>query len=300
MKQFSLFILALVLLQSCTPSEKVQPQVLEENAYFDLKKADFNENVPKLYSKNIEFDDVKYDSARDGAYTDDTLRYKIVNQFLNENKLTIPEKHFGFLYKSPEMDSMAFFNDIYFKKINILTDTAKKPIAYYAEAKLKKKKQQRAFIDSLKSEYGKPIHSFWISSEFNLCVYEWRLKDRTIQVETSYGRSYETDFDSKSMVQNDYFLIDMVIMRNSQRKNIQQAHYFVLPEKVLFYGEYYKPKDLKLDSAVYFNDDFLLYSTDEKILSEEDNLHSITRSEDYEYDDSEDADNSEEIEDAVM
>ena len=108
MNQFFNCITIFLMLQSCNQiTEREQPSVLEKNCQFDLEKIDFQENLPKLYSKHLLIDDFlmdgfQYDSITDGKLTDEMLRYNISNLITDVHKLKVPEKDFGFVYRSEE------------------------------------------------------------------------------------------------------------------------------------------------------------------------------------------------------
>ncbi len=280
MSQFFNFIAIILMLQSCSQiPESVQPSVLEKNCRFDLEKIDFRENLPKLYSKHVLIDDVQHDSVRDGKLTDDMLRYKISNTITDAYKLDVPEKEFGFAYRSPTLDSVALFQNIYFKHLATLADINKKPVAFYSEAEVKTKKEQKDFLATIKSKYGEPKHAFFINHEYNICSYEWVLADRTLEVQTSFGVRFSTSYSLADGLKETYYRIDMLIMDNHQKENIYKAHLFEFPDKILYNGKYYSYKDFQFEKLSVFRDEFLLKSTNDFLIKEEHGLHDISRAE---------------------
>jgi hypothetical protein len=280
MSQFFNFITIVLMLQSCSQiPDKVQPSVLEKNCQFDLEKIDFQENLPKLYSKHLLIDDFQYDSITDGKLTDNMLRYKISNLITDAYNLKVPEKEFGFVFRSPTLDSVALFQGVYFKHLSTLVDINKKPVAFYTEAEVNTEKEQRDFLATIKSKYGEPKHAFFISNEFNICSYEWVLEDRMLEVQTSYGIRFSSNFSSGGGSNETYYRIDMLILDNKKKENIYKAHLFEFPEKILFRGEYHSYKDFQFEKQSVFRDEFLLKSTNETLVKEEHNLYSISRAE---------------------
>ncbi|MDR7211460.1 hypothetical protein [Flavobacterium piscis] len=280
MSPFFNFIIIILMFQSCSQiSEREQPLVLEKNSQFDLERIDFQENLHKLYSKYLLIDDFRYDSVTDGKLTDDMLRYKISNLITDAYHLEVPQKDFGFVFRSPTLDSVALFAGIYFKQLSTLADTNKKPVAFYAEAEVKTEKEQRDFLATIKNKYGEPKHAFFISHEFNICSYEWVLADRTLEIQTSYGNRFSWGFGSEDGVNETYYKIDMLIMDNLQKENIYKAHLFEFPDKLLYDGKYYSYKDFQFEKLSVFRDEFLLKSTNEALVKEEHNLYSISRAE---------------------
>lgn len=280
MNQFLNFITIALMLQSCSQiRERNQPTVLEKNCQFNLEKIDFQEDLPKLYSKHLLIDGFQYDSIRDGKLTDEMLRYTISNLITDIHKLKVPEKDFGFVYRSPTIDSIVVFQDIYFKKLNTLTDDNKKPVAFYTEAEVKTEKEQKDFLLAIKNKYGAPRHSFFLSSEFNICAYEWVLADRTLEVQTSYGHRFSSGFNSGERKNEVYYRIDMVIMSNHQKENVYKAHLFEFPDKIVFRDKYHSYKDFQYEKTSVFQDEFLLQSTNEALVKEEHGLYDISRAE---------------------
>ncbi len=280
MSQLFNFIAIILMLQSCSQIHgREQPLVLEKNCRFDLEKIDFQENLPKLYSKHILIDDIRHDSVRDGKLTDEMLRYRISNTITDVYKLQVPEKEFGFAYRSPTLDSVALFQNIYFMHLSTLADTNKKPVAFYAEAEVKTEKEQRDFLATIKGKYGEPRHAFFINHEFNICSYEWVLTDRTLEVQTSYGVRFSTSYSLADGLKETYYRIDMLIIDNRQKENIYKAHLFEFPDKILYNGKYHSYKDFQFEKLSVFRDEFLLKSTNEVLVKEEHGLYDIRRAE---------------------
>ena len=282
-KTIYLLLFAIFLLQSCKEKEQPQPEILEKHCGFDLEKINFQENVPLLYSKHIMVDGMEYDSISDGKLTNEMLKYSIGNMMTDALKLKIPKEDFGFRYVSPDLDSVARFQNIYFKNMSVLTDMNKLPVAFYAESELSSAKERKLAIDAITEKYGQPKHSFCLHHEFNQCSYEWELPDRTIQIETSHGfRTTISTFEEASMEQ--YFEIEILIVNNDSKEALNNAHVYEFSEteKYEYDGKFYSYKDFDLSSKEIYTDRFFLNSSDEKYINEEHNLYSIERAEKYE------------------
>jgi hypothetical protein len=276
MKKILAFLILSFLIQSCT--EKIfQPTVIDKGCGFNLETITFDENVSKLYSKHIQNEnEVEYDSIRDGKMHDSILQYKISNVMTDALKLKIPQKPFGYLYKTPEIDSIAKFQNTYFKTLHTLTNKKKKPIAYYAETTFATSKESKKALAEIVKKYGKPKYEFCLSSEFNQCSYEWVLKDKTIQIETSFGWSSSFSSDGKSS-NGKYYRFDFLEIENKSKDQIHKSHIYECPEKILYDGKYISYKDFQMEKITVFKDDFLLNSTNKELINDPNYLYNINR-----------------------
>ena len=273
-KNFVVLASALLLLWSCK-TEKKQITRLENKSAFDLESVNFNEDVTKLFAKHLlDEDGIRYDSVNLATINGDQHRYKISNTIVDVMKFQVPQKEFGFLYKSPTLDSVAKFQDIYFERICLLTNTNKKPVGYYAETEFKDAKVRKAMIDKLIAKYGKPKYSFFISNHYNQCSYEWVLADRTLQIETSFGHS-ATFSSNAEMTSGKYYKLDLLILDNKVKTALHQAHIYEFPDKILFKGKYHSYKDFQFEKKSVFKDEFLLNSTNEDLIKNENNQYDI-------------------------
>lgn len=276
-----LFLLNPVL-QSCNSEEHYSPPI-EQNSAFNLESVNFTEGVPKLYSSHIEVEEgIRYDSARDGQLTDSMLRYRISNTMIDLMKLTVPQQDFGYQFRSPGKDNLARFQNIYFHKLSTLTDKNKIPVAYYAETEFRDAKERKQLIEAFKKQYGNPVYAFRISPEFNQCSYEWQLKDRTIQIETSKGFSVTFGDSDSSAKQSTYYSLHMLIINNKFKSAIHAAHIYEFPDKILYDGKLHSYKDFQFEKKQVFSDHFLLNSTYEKFIKDEYGEYDINRAEEDE------------------
>lgn len=275
MKRIHLSIFLLVLLAMACKMGPKKVTLLEKNSAFDLETIDFKEDVKQLFAKNLLDDEsFKYDSVDVKIINSDKQKYKISNTLIDVMELKVPQKQFGFLYKSPSLDSVAKFQDIYFDRVYMLTDNNKKPIGYYAETEFLDVKIRTAMLAKLTEKYGKPKYSFFLASDFNQCSYEWVLADRTIQIETSFG------FSSGISTNNGrYYKLDMLIVDNKIKPALHQAHIFEFPDQITYRGKEYSYKDFQFEKKTTFKDEFLLNSTFEHFIKNENNQYDISLAE---------------------
>lgn len=270
MKKRNLLLFVLPVFFACKPKvpQAPLPKVLEKNYGFDIEKISFNEDVPNLYSKHVMGEFAEYDSARDGKLTDSAFRYEISNTITDVMKFRLPQKDFGYLYKSPGIDSIAKFGNVYFNTLNTLTDKSRKPVAFYAEARFDSARLRAHFLEEFRKKYGAPKYSFYISHEYNHCSYEWDLSDRTIQIETSFG--FEATFSSDGKNTNGkYYRLDMLVIENKHKDEIYKAHLMDVPEKIMYDGKLRSYKDFQFEKVLLVKDDFYLFSTNETFIKNE-------------------------------
>jgi len=267
-KLYKLLLLASIL-QSCNSNQqtpeivvKKQATVLSKNSEFDLAKITFKENPSKLYSQNIlNPNDVSYDAKRDGKLTDEMLQYKISTTITDFMDIDIP-KNFGYLYRSPELDSITRFENIYFNSLSLLTNSSKKPIAFYAETTFTTEKESKKKLDEITKKLGNPKHSYSIGNDFDQRSYEWILSDRTIQIQTSFGFSMSVSSDGNNS-SGKYYKWDILIVANKNKEELYNAHKYEFPDKILFEGKYHSYKEFQFEKNTVFEDNFLLNSANE-------------------------------------
>lgn len=273
-KKYVILIFALSALLACK-NELKQATLLESNSRFNLETVNFQEDITKLFAKHLlDEDGVSYDSVDVAIFNSNKHQYKISNVLIDAMELKVPQKEFGFLYKSKSLDSVARFQDIYFERVYVLTDIKKKPVAYYAETEFKSAKVRKAMMDKLIEKYCKPKYSFFLSREFNQCSYEWVLADRTIQIETSYGFS-TGGLDGSGI----YYKLDFLLVDNKIKSALHQAHVHEFPEKILYEGKLRSYKEFQFEKKSVFKDEFLLNSTKEELIKNENNEYDISLAE---------------------
>ena len=156
----------------------------------------------------------------------------------------------------------------------VLTNLAKKPIAYYAESRFDSKKDRDAFIKNFKEMYGQTKYEFSVDSRYEHLSYQWDLDVRVIQIETSKGFSMSASSDGTSK-SGEYYRLDVLIIDNVQKDAIYKAHILELPDKFNLKGKidtsvsYTNLKELNLEKINIVEDEFLLNSYIEKYIKDE-------------------------------
>lgn len=284
-KQIITLIVFSSVIFSCTNKENLQPEILEDGTVFDFEKITFNEDIVKLFSKKLaDPDGISIDSINKNTFSDTIFNYKIENYLAQEFNLKLPAKELGFLYKTTQIDSVAKFDKAFCQQLWVLTDVSKKPIAFYAEARLNTKKEKDLFIKNLKTKLGATKYEFLIDSHFNQCSYEWQALDRNIQIETSTGQEISVSTDNPNSISTEYYRIDILIIENKFKKAIHEAHILKLPEKFSLKGKVdttvtYTEKDLKslnLEKVNTIKDEFLLNSYFDEYIKDEYGTHQIS------------------------
>lgn len=275
-RRFCAILLLIPTLQFCNSASPDPADSRKKNAIV-LEGINFTEALPSLYSSHIEVEEgIEYRKERDGELKDSLLRYRIHNTITDLMHLTVPQQEFGYLYRSPRIDSMALFQNIWFQKLTTLTDKNKKPVAYFAEAEFNAHKERKKVLDEFIQKYGKPVYAFQVSPEFHQCSYEWQLKDRTIQIETSNGFSVSFGGNDTTAKQTKYYTLNLLIIDNKFKQAIHDAHIYEFPEKIRYEGKLHSYKDFQFEKKQVFRDNFLLNSTNESFIKNEYGEYDIT------------------------
>ncbi|OXB14191.1 hypothetical protein [Flavobacterium reichenbachii] len=280
------YIIVASLLQSCNSKQdtpaivaKKQATFLCKNSVFDLGAITFRENPSKLYAENIiKSDDVQYYAERDGKLTDEMLQYKISNTTTKYMEIETP-KDFGFLYRSPELDSIAKFKSISFNSLSLLTNIDKKPIAFLGQTKFRKTGDRKKKLEEIKTKLGSPTHSFFVDKEFDQCAYEWVLSDRTIQIEISSGVTITFNTKGETKQETQYYL-EILIVANKYKNDIYNAHKYKFPDEILYDIKYHSDKDLPFEKNNILKDKFLLLSSNDIYIKEEYGKYNIIQATD--------------------
>ena len=273
------YLTLLFLFTSCNNQKTIIEPVLSVKSQFDLEAINFNENVSKLFSQHLQTEfGSEYDSLTYSKLPDSLLEYKIKTTVTDILKFKIPQKKLGYLYKSKPLDSVAKFGIINFSSLNILTDLEKKPIAYHAGEEYTKLEDRIKVLDAINKKYGKSKYAFNISNDYHQLSYEWVLADRTIQITTSFGWGVTISTD-KPMTNGKYYKLDMLIISNKEKSNLNNAHIFETPDKILYNNKLYSYKDFQLEKKETYKDDFYLNSWDEKLIENKNGYYNIVTAE---------------------
>ncbi|MBB6236126.1 hypothetical protein HDC90_000732 [Pedobacter sp. AK013] len=148
---------------------------------FDLNDFSFNLNAAHLYEKSLkrEIND-NYFAQVDTSFNagDDHKNVLGIHYIININK---------------EADTLAKLKNVYFFKMESVTDAKENLMMVSAEGNADFK-QQMSLIKQLMAEYGKPKVIQHISG---FTTFTWRLSDRIIQINGEMIPDYENDKNSK-------------------------------------------------------------------------------------------------------
>ncbi len=233
---------------SCNQLGKVeQPVILETGKPFDISLLSFKEKIPRLFSKALRMDGARLDSAEWAQLDYNTIAYNVEKASYFD--LKVPQTPYGYMFHAYD-DSLMRLDSIYFDEINILTAKDTTFSALYAISQFRDITKRNHHIREWKKKFGKPALEIYKSSEFNVCVYEWVLNDRVIQIETSHGFSFGTDTANNGK----YYKLELLLIKKSELEKLKKAHTF----------HFDKPEDYKklgMEQDQLFPDDYLLKST---------------------------------------
>jgi hypothetical protein len=230
----------------------------------DLEHCNFSENVPLLYARHLlKADDEEYSSGKDGALSDSMLVYRISNAATIDMGLQLPVKELGYLYQSPELDSMARFGNCWFFQVNTLTDIHKKPLAYQARGSFNSKTARSAILNEMTRKYGKPVYKFRAGGK---PTYGWQLDDRTIEASTSY--SFAIDLRNSENSRKTIYYLDILIVDNAAKDAIFLAHAYDLPDTTndQLWNRYRDWGFFRVGKQVVLGDEFLLRSANPEFI----------------------------------
>jgi hypothetical protein len=259
---FYLLILSLSLLLSCKLTIEEQPRVLSDGKIFDLARLNFNENVPVLFSKSLRLDGYKLDSAEIRQLDYKNLLY--YNSLAANYKLQLPQNPYGYVFEAYS-DSLLKLDSIYFKELKVLTKMDTSMVALYAIAEFKGRKKLNAQLKQWQKQFGKPSLAISLSQEFNVCIYNWILSDRLMQVYTSHGFSFGYDTASNGKYQK----VEILIIKKSEDQSLLNAHIYHFLNN--------DHKALSLNKDQIFTDDFLFKSHMPDFKTDSMGLYSIDR-----------------------
>ncbi len=261
-KNFSLLIImALLFITSCEEEKGevfVQPKVLSENAQFDFATLTFNENVSLLISKSL--DTVNYNYSP-GNYEDYLFpKESDLDMIFSSKDLTcLTEKRYYF--KMLEMDSISQFDGVYFNEVYIETnkDLQMQSCVGYAYfysttvldsmlLRMYHKYGKTSFMREVERDAGM-VEVLTVSDSAGIAIknisyekpdidyesylyeyviggghsyYEWKLKDRVLQLEITKGRAMEVDLVSGKMEDTVYYRVEYLIVRIEEYNRIEE------------------------------------------------------------------------------
>jgi len=214
MKSFFLLLLSAVLF-SCNQRDK-NALALKEKAGLNLEKIDFKE-------KPIEFLKSKIDSNVNNDPDYLKKGYSMPFDYPVAYKLDAwngKDSFYGKAYYSKIIDSIAYYQNIYFNRIAFLTQN-NKTVAILADAELKSDTVYNEFVKQLEKQFGTPIFRPQTTVDV---FYEWSAKDRRIQIHYSKEVSVEAMSGNKMEVKQTFNMQMLIFNRDEAAKidSIQQ------------------------------------------------------------------------------
>ena len=230
MKSFFLLLLSAVLF-SCSQSDK-NASALKEKAGLNLEKIDFKE-------KPIEFLKSKIDSNVNSDPDYLKKGYSMPFDYPVAYKLDTwngKDSFYGKAYYSKIIDSIAYYQNIYFNRIVFLTHN-NKTVAILADAELKSDTVYSEFVKQLEKQFGRP--TFRPQTTVDV-FYEWSAKDRRIQIDYSKGVSVEAMSGKKMEVKQTFNMQMLIFNRGEAAKidSIQQKNYAKTKEYKVMDGDF--------------------------------------------------------------
>ncbi|MBE5318475.1 hypothetical protein IM793_04870 [Pedobacter sp. MR2016-19] len=230
MKSFLLLLLSTVLF-SCNQNDK-NASALKEKEGLNLEKIDFKE-------KPIEFLKSKIDSNVNNDPDYLKKGYSMPFDYPVAYKLDAwngKDSFYGKAYYSKIIDSIAYYQNIYFNRIAFLTHN-NKTVAILADAEIKSDTVYNEFVKQLEKQFGKPTFRPQTTEDV---FYEWSAKDRRIQIDYSKGVSMEAMSGKKTEVKQTFNMQMLVFSRAEGAKidSIQQKNYAKTKEYKVMQGDF--------------------------------------------------------------
>lgn len=230
MRSFFLLLLSTVLF-SCNQNDK-HSSAFEKRAGLNLEKIDFKE-------KPLEFLKSKIDSNVNNDPDYMKKGYSMPFDYPVGYKLEAwngKDSFYGKAYYSKIMDSIAYYQNIYFNRIAFLTHN-NKTVAILADAEIKSDTVYNEFVKQLDKQFGKPTFRPQTTEDV---FYEWSAKDRRIQIDYSKGVSMEA-MSGKETELKQTFNMQMLIFNRAeaaQIDSIQQKNYAKTKEYKVMQGDF--------------------------------------------------------------
>jgi len=230
MKSFFLLLLSTVLF-SCSQSDK-NASALKEKAGLNLEKVDFKEKLIEFLKSKIDSNVNSNPDYLKKGYSmpfDYPVAYKL-------DAWNGKDSFYGKAYYSKIIDSIAYYQDIYFNRIAFLTHN-NKTVAILADAELKSDTVYNEFVKQLEKQFGRP--TFRPQTTVDV-FYEWSAKDRRIQIDYSKGVSMEAMSGKKTEVKQTFNMQMLIFNRGEAAKidSIQQKNYAKTKEYKVMEGDF--------------------------------------------------------------
>ena len=160
----------IVSLSSCQAQEY-------EKGIFDLGTLKFNFNAGKFYARSLEKENLKMSSGKQYVQKDTITEYDLD---WDKDKNTIVGIQYNVIGYSPA-DTVAVFQNIYFSRMEAMTDKNGKLMLVEAVASCSRKDYKK-LIENLIQSYGQPVSGDQTAGFTKSKSMTWRLDDRIIQL----------------------------------------------------------------------------------------------------------------------
>lgn len=227
MKSFFLLLLSTVLF-SCNQNTST----FNKKAGLDLEKINFKEKPLELLKSRIDSNvNNDPDYMRKGYST--PFDYPVAYRAEAWNG---KDSFYGNAYYSKIIDSIAYYQNIYFNRIAFLTHH-NKTVAILANAEIKSDTVYNEFVKQLEKQFGKPTFRPQTTEDV---FYEWSAKDRRIQIDYSKGFSMEAMSGKKTEVKQTLNMQMLIFSRAEAAKidSIQQKNYAKTKEYKVMEGDF--------------------------------------------------------------
>ncbi|WP_169502354.1 hypothetical protein [Pedobacter sp. SG918] len=230
MKGFLLLLLSTVLF-SCNQNDKGSSTSVKKVG-LNLEKINFKENPLEILKFKIDSnvnDDSYYVKKGYSMPFDYPVAYKL-------EAWNGKDSFYGKAYYSKIIDSIAYYQNIYFNRIAFLTHN-NKTVAILADAEIKSDTVYNEFVKQLEKQFGKPTFSPQTTVDV---FYEWSAKDRRLQIDYSKGVSMSMMSGKKTELKQTFNMQMLIFNRAEAAKidSIQQKNYARTKEYKVMQGDF--------------------------------------------------------------
>lgn len=235
MKNFFLLLLSIFLF-ACFQKDK-QSETAVKKIGLDLERIDFTEKPLEILKSKIDTSANNDTGIIKKGYSepfDYPVGYKL-------DAWNGKDSFYGKAYYSRTIDSIAYFQNIFFNRIAFLTHN-NKTVAILAYAEIKSDTVYNDFVKQLNKQFGEPSFSPQTTQDV---FYEWLAKDRYIQIDYSTGMSMSA-MSGKDMAVKQTFNMQMLIFNKNAAKDIQaiqQTNYAKTKNYKVMQGDFKLYKD---------------------------------------------------------
>ncbi|MEH3115610.1 hypothetical protein [Pedobacter terrae] len=230
MKNLFLVLLGTILF-SCKQNDKDAINAVERKG-LNLEKLDFNEKPLKILKSKIDSNVNNDPDFMKKGYSmpfDYPVGYKV-------EAWNGKDSFYGKAYYSKIIDSIAYYQNIYFNRIAFLTHD-NKTVAILADAELKSDTVYNEFVKQLERQFGTPTFRPQTTEDV---FYEWTANDRRIQIDYARGFSMEVSSGQKTDTREIINMKMLIFNRTEAAKidSIQQKNYAKTKEYKVMQGDF--------------------------------------------------------------